>query len=153
MEVKVSYIENLLDKYFEGETNLHEEKALKEYFNQEKIASHLEVYQPMFQFFEAKEELVEEEFVFKFPDEVSTPSKASKKMWYSLVASLVLLFSLGGIFYHQHQQQQLAEAELAFLQTKEALLKVSTEFNSGLQNLEYLQELEHTNPFFNFKNK
>jgi hypothetical protein len=41
-------IEALLDAYFEGNTNLEEEKVLRDYFNNKTVASHLVQYKPIF---------------------------------------------------------------------------------------------------------
>lgn len=152
MEVSTTKIEKLLQQYFEGKTSLVEENELKKYFNQKHVASHLESYRPMFQLFNSTDE-VEEEFVFQFPEQESTSSKGIKLKKLLVAASFALVVSLSGIFYHYYEQQQLAAAELAFMQTKEALFKVSSEFNTGIQNLEHLQELDKTTPFFNPNNK
>ena len=42
-------IEQLLEKYFEGETSIDEEQALKDYFNSENVAPHLEMHKPLLQ--------------------------------------------------------------------------------------------------------
>ena len=50
----------LVEKYWEGETNLEEEKVLKAYFNGDKIAEELLPYKPMFRYFEvAKKQTLE----------------------------------------------------------------------------------------------
>lgn len=48
---KQIYIEELLEKYFEGQTSLKEEKVLREYFRQDNIPEAMETYRPMFAFF------------------------------------------------------------------------------------------------------
>ncbi|MGK4567441.1 hypothetical protein [Flavobacterium sp. 3HN19-14] len=49
-------IEILLERYFEGETSIAEEKELKAYFASPDVAQHLEQYKPMFGFFAAAKE-------------------------------------------------------------------------------------------------
>ena len=44
-------IEILIEKYENGETTLKEEQQLKNYFSQETVEPHLEVYKSMFQYF------------------------------------------------------------------------------------------------------
>jgi hypothetical protein len=47
----IKLIRILIDKYFEGQTSLNEEKMLQRYFRQKNIPAALEVYRPMFQYF------------------------------------------------------------------------------------------------------
>lgn len=45
-------MKNLIEKYLNGETSLHEEAELKAYFNSGQVEDSLKEYQPLFQFFE-----------------------------------------------------------------------------------------------------
>lgn len=45
-------IEELLNKYFEGETSCEEERKLRRFFTQGRVPEHLQAYRPMFTFFE-----------------------------------------------------------------------------------------------------
>ena len=45
-------IEILLDKYFEGESTLADEKALKDFFNSGNVPGHLKEYNGIFGYFE-----------------------------------------------------------------------------------------------------
>lgn len=47
------YIEQLLKKYWKGETSLEEEQILRSFFQQEDIPHHLAVFRPIFMSFEA----------------------------------------------------------------------------------------------------
>ena len=49
--MELNKIENILEKYFQGETTIAEEKQLKEYFSSPDVAQHLEQYKPMFGYF------------------------------------------------------------------------------------------------------
>lgn len=42
------YIEQLIDRYFDGETTLEEEQILRKFFAQEEIPEHLRQWQPLF---------------------------------------------------------------------------------------------------------
>ncbi|MDL2291523.1 hypothetical protein LJB80_00040 [Bacteroides sp. OttesenSCG-928-F21] len=44
--------EDLLTKYFDGETTCEEERELKRLFREEKVPAELEIYRPYFAFFE-----------------------------------------------------------------------------------------------------
>ena len=48
-------IETLLNKYFEGETTCEEERRLRRFFAEGLVPEHLEVYRPVFAFFEAEQ--------------------------------------------------------------------------------------------------
>ena len=52
--MELARIEKLLDKYFEGETTISEEKELKVYFTGETVPSHLEKYKDLFGYFQTK---------------------------------------------------------------------------------------------------
>ncbi len=41
-------IDELLDKYFEGETSCEEERRLRRFFTEEQVPEHLQVYRPLF---------------------------------------------------------------------------------------------------------
>ncbi len=45
-------IDDLLDKYFEGETSCEEEQWIRHYFSEEEVPEHLLCYKPMFTYFE-----------------------------------------------------------------------------------------------------
>jgi hypothetical protein len=47
-------ISQLIEKYFQGETTLKEEKQLKIFFQQEDIAPEWKIYQPLFNFLEVE---------------------------------------------------------------------------------------------------
>lgn len=44
----MKHIEELLEKYFEGETTCEEERTLRRYFCSEQVPDHLSVYRPLF---------------------------------------------------------------------------------------------------------
>ena len=51
-------INDLIEKYFAGETSLEEEKILRGYFNGSKVDARLATYAPLFQFFEKEKTIV-----------------------------------------------------------------------------------------------
>ena len=50
--MELTKIEELLEKYFEGNSNETEEQVLKSYFLQENVAPHLQKYKALFGFFD-----------------------------------------------------------------------------------------------------
>lgn len=62
-------IEELLDKYFEGETSCEEERELRRFFTEEKVPEHLQTYRPLFAYL--TQEAISE-FDFKKNEEENT---------------------------------------------------------------------------------
>ena len=93
-------IEELLNKYFEGETTNEEEKELRRFFTQGMVPKHLEIYRPMFAFFEAEVQSV-------LPETKPTIAKRKvpfrKHLLYTLsgiAAGIVLIIGIVGIHKH-----------------------------------------------------
>jgi hypothetical protein len=56
--MRVEEIKILLDKYFEGETNLQDEELLNVYFNGNDVDTDLKQYQPLFQFLKVEKDIL-----------------------------------------------------------------------------------------------
>ena len=140
--MELNNIEQLLEKYFEGETSIAEELQLKEYFNSEHVASHLEVHKPLFSYFsQSKKDKMNFSSIL--------PSKKRKNtIWFSVAASL--LFAVGIItFWDKPSEKQdelgsFEDPEIAFRETQKALAMLSENVNVGIQSLEYVNEYEKT---------
>ena len=78
-------IENLLEKYENGETSLKEEHLLKNYFTSDTVAPHLEMYKPMFEYFLVNRQ---EQFTKDVP--LKTKRNFNYK-WISVAAVAVLI--------------------------------------------------------------
>lgn len=84
-------IEALLNKYFEGETNCEEERELRRFFTQGIVPEHLQVYRPMFAFYEAEHTEYTKIKTFKH------------YLTYSLgtvAACLLILLGVSGVYRH-----------------------------------------------------
>lgn len=139
MELK--QIEILLEKYFEGETTLQEEKELKAYFSSNNVAPHLDVYVPMFTNFQKQKEI---QFTKALPLQ---PRKRNNVKWIGVAASVVVLFGTLLYFNNQNTSKDLgtfSSPEEAFLETQKALHMVSLEVNKGVKSMEVLNEYEKT---------
>ncbi len=102
-------IDKIIDKYFEGETSLTEEKILEKYFQQASIEEKHQIYKPMFNFFsnERKETKPEEKKKIK-------PLYA----WIGVVASIILLISISII--DQMPLKNTTEKSLVYINGKKA---------------------------------
>src|SRR5690606_1907213 len=138
--MELRQIEILLEKYFEGETSIQEERELKAYFSSSEVASHLEHYKPMFANFQKQKEV---QFTKALPLQ---PRKQNYVKWIGVAASIAVLFST--IFYfNQNTSEDLgtfSSPEEAFLETQKALNMVSNEVNKGVKSMGVLNEYEQT---------
>ncbi|SFD22429.1 hypothetical protein [Algibacter pectinivorans] len=129
-------IEKLLEKYENGETSLKEEQQLKNYFSQETVAPHLEVYKPMFAYFLVNKQ---EQFTKDVP--LKTTRKFNYK-WISVAAVAVLM--LGFYFGSTLGQDDLGtydDPELAFNEFSKSMEMISSKFNKGAATVSYLNEV------------
>jgi len=126
-------IEDLLEKYDNGETTLKEEQQLKDYFSQETVAPHLEHYKPMFNYFLVNQQ---EQFTKDIP--LKTKRKFNYK-WLSVAAVAVLMF---GIYIKSGVDNELkptAEERLAF---NKAMGLMSKAFNKSKAQVNYLSVMD-----------
>ncbi|MDO6597015.1 hypothetical protein Q4512_08815 [Oceanihabitans sp. 2_MG-2023] len=133
-------IEELLEKYDNGETSLIEEQQLKNYFKQETVAPHLEMYKPMFAYFSVSQE---EQFTKDVPLKTN---KNNLYKWISVAAVAVLMLG----FYFKSPLTSAEDLgtyddpEMAYLEVKKSLEMISTQFNKGASSINYLAEVDNT---------
>ncbi len=137
--MELSNIERLLEKYFEGETTISEEKELKVYFTRETVPSHLERYKDLFQYFS------EESTITATKGLEFGASRKSRYTWIGIAASIALI---AGVFLTKTPQPEPVDTfenpEIALQETKKILNMVSQYMNEGKQGLVYLHEFENT---------
>lgn len=156
-------IEQLLEKYDNGETTLKEEKVLKAYFAQDEVAPHLESYKAMFQYFNnTKQELYTKDVPLK-------PRKSYIYQWISVAAVAVLMLGIliPNVFGNDPVTPEVVytvEQLEAYNQTKEALSLLSESFNDGASSIGTLslvstnfekgtEKVNHFNEFAKTTNK
>lgn len=130
-------IEKLLEKYFNAETTIAEEKDLKLYFSSPDVAPHLEQYRPLFGYFSQQEEQ-------KFDKTLPLKTKRHFAGWISVAASVVLLGGLLTVFNTQDASQEdlgtYNDPEVAFRETQKALQMLSTNVNVGMGSVNYVSK-------------
>ncbi len=87
----LKHIEALLEKYWEGDTTLEEERMLKTYFASNEVADGLRQYAPLFQVFREEQSV---EFSKKTIATAIQPVQYNWKPW-AVAASVALLLSAG----------------------------------------------------------
>ncbi len=145
--MELDRIEKLIDKYFEGETSIAEEKELKNYFSSSDVAQHLEQYKSVFGYFSQAQS---QQF------NATIPLKAKKRTnvaWLSIAASVVILFGIGTFMYtktNDKPSSQLSDLgtyddpEVALAETQKALELVSEKINVGIGSVSYINEFERS---------
>lgn len=129
--MELDNIEKLLEKYFEASTTVEEEKTLQTYFSQESVATHLERYRPMFNYFSmAREE--------RYTKQVPLKPRKINYRWISVAAVAVLTFGI----YFGNEYQERKQAEYAYQETKKAFELLAENFGKGTEKVAYLQEFE-----------
>ena len=136
-------IERILEKFFEGETSIKQEKLLTNYFSSGNVAQHLQQYKPIFNYFDKeKQVLFKQEIILKSNRNFSGLMMA---------ASVVLLVGLG-IFYYMNNNSASPEVdlgtyktpEIAFVETQKALQMLSSNVNVGINSVAYIDEFQNT---------
>lgn len=145
--MELANIEQLLEKYFEGETTTAEEIQLKQYFSTEQVAAHLEHYKPLFGYFAA-----EKEEQFKPTLSLKTKKRLTVAR-ISLAASVVFLIGTFTILnYKPTPSPQVTHSELgsfktpeeAFEETQKVLALLSEKVNIGMESVNYIHEYENS---------
>lgn len=135
-------IKELLEKFYAGKTTLKEEDDLKRFFIEESVPERLRPDQELFRSLIAMEE--EATLGDNFDQSVLSQIKGSPFRWdrrkwiYTLsgvAAAAVIVISLwiGGVFAPQRQLPgTIDNPQLAYAETKKALITVSDNLNKGL---------------------
>jgi len=153
----LKHIEELLEKYYNGETNLEEERKLHWYFQTHEIPNHLKPDEEIFRYHykqtteEASPDLTEK--LSKLIDEEGRKSRfilpvRTIRMISGIAASVLILLALwigiGRDFMQQRNLGKFADTyddpQLAYVETKKALLLVSEKLNAGTKELQYLKK-------------
>jgi len=155
--MELDKIENILEKYFQGETSIAEEKELKEYFSSSNVAQHLEQYRPMFGYFSQVREqksTQEPESFARTGEAIPLQTKKRNVAWLSIAASAVLLLGIGTFFYVSQKPADpvVAQSELgtydnpeeALAATQKALALLSSNVNVGIESVQYVKEYEQS---------
>lgn len=153
-------IEVLLERFFEGNTSLREEKVLRDFFNGQSVPDHLKLYQPLFTYF--KEEVLEDiqdhdfeqkltSLITELPFDAPVVRKLSARRSFmfisSIAAGILLLIGLfftikNDVFKGKLTQTEQSAPEIAYAEASEALMMVSGNLNQGLKHVERLKMVD-----------
>ncbi|SHG04797.1 hypothetical protein SAMN05444372_10259 [Flavobacterium micromati] len=150
--MELSRIELLLEKYFDAETSLIEEKELHDYFCSQDIAPHLFQYRSIFGYLAAAKT---DKFTKSLPKlkEFSSEKGLRKLNFYaiSVAASVVVMIGIGSyIFYSSQVVKNTNELgtyndpKVALAATQKALSLLSSNVNVGIKTVHYIGEYQVT---------
>lgn len=132
-------IDELLNKYFEGETTREEERELKRIFREENISEEYEAYHPLFAYFEEETKvhlITNNKIIEKDIPHGRKPMKLKRHYIYTfsgIAAALLIILSITGINKQMNRPQNYiiidgyksADIRLAREQAKAAFSDVS----------------------------
>ncbi len=142
-------INNLLEKYWEGESSLQEEETLKQYFNNGKVAPQFEQYQSLFQYFKEEQDVMisddfEKQLLKRIENEQKVvPAKVRKLSWMTSIRAIaaVGIILLGTFFIFQNleppkkadiwAEYEIQDEQQAIEATKAALALLSGKMKKG----------------------
>lgn len=134
--MELANIEKLVEKYENAETTLQEEAVLRNYFTKEEVATHLQEYSYMFNYFATiKDEMYTKTIELE-------PKKIKKKnfKWLSVAASVVLVFS---VFVGKNEYNKY-RAEVEFEKISKGLKLISSNFKKAETAVATLYTYEDT---------
>lgn len=141
-------IEILLEKYFQGETSIAEEKELTNYFSSQNVAQHLEHYKLLFGYFPLAKE---QKSLQETPLILNTREKKRNFAWLSIAASVVVLLGIGTYGYFNYDKAvynrdlgTYDDPQIAFRETQKALSQLSNHVNVGIESVQYIQEFNNS---------
>jgi hypothetical protein len=142
--MELNNIEKILEHYFEGNSSTADEKMLQDYFSSPNVAQHLQQYQPLFSYFE---EAKQQKYMQELPLQTK---KRNNVMWFSIAASVVVLFGAGLFWFtnsdanQEHGFGTYDNPEIAFQETQKALQLLSTNVNVGIESVNYVKEYQQS---------
>ncbi|MBL7112257.1 MAG: hypothetical protein ISS19_09995 [Bacteroidales bacterium] len=165
----IKQIEALIEKYYNGETSVEEERKLQWFFQTQHVPERLKPEAEMFRYYylrkndESAGNLNEKlgDLIDKQSHKNVLFGSARSFYWISGVAASVLIlvglwlgFNTNIFNNRQAYQDTFNDPQLAYLETKRILYLVSDKLNEGTRNLQNLDKLDYgvnmLNPVFSF---
>jgi hypothetical protein len=150
--MKTVEVKHLLQRYFDGETTVQEERELEAYFNSGEVADELKEYTG---FFSGISELAEvagedtiEEDLMEFI-RINEPAEKPKQRWMwqtlsGIAASVIIV--VGSFLFFQKQEQHFADTfddpDVAWAYAEQTLSFVSAKYNQGLAAMSNFDKLQ-----------
>lgn len=133
-------IRQLLEKYFDGETSIEDENALKNYFSSDTVAPEFSQYKDLFGFYVAEQTLAStKEFTIK--------KESNIRQILSVAASVVVVLGIGFMLLKTQSEEtsdlgSFDDPEIALIETQKALALIGQNLNKGKESISYLNKYE-----------
>jgi hypothetical protein len=149
-------IHRLLEKYFEGNTTLDEEKSLHGFFAEEGVDKYPEwlPLKKQFELFRAGKELSFDtahldsglfRLIEEYEIQQTPPAGRRNLVRFMIAACITIAVVLSGIFIFRSQNRQIrdtySDPQLAYAETQKALLFVSQKMNQGMKPLNHITKI------------
>jgi len=162
-------IEQLLDKYYNGETSLDEERKLQWYFQTQDIPERLQSEKKMFSYYysrkkEASSPGLNDKLIDLIDQQDSLSGRSTRSRfftWAGSAAAVIIILLAVWLSYEKpfSKEAYLFEdtydnPELAYLEARKVLYMVSEKMNEGTRNLNNLNKIsngmDNLRPVFTF---
>ena len=158
--MNTSEIEVLLEKFYEGNTSLQEEKILRDFFRGTNVPAHLWSHQSLFNYYikEQRRKSGDRGFEQKLMTQLTEdpgetpvvhlhPNRNRLLLITGIAASVMLLIGLlftfqNDVLKRSPKQTGSQDTELAYANASEALMLVSANLNTGIRQMERLQMVD-----------
>lgn len=139
------HIDQLLEKYWAGETSLAEEAQLRQFFSKDDVPERYAKVQPLFQFFKGEQEAFlhgdfDERLSSKLRAVDNQRPRRPALLVYIKRATAVAAILAGVLFFYPKGDDisptERKEAQLAYAEAKAALLLISSKLNKGANKAE-----------------
>lgn len=142
-------IEELLQKYWNCETSLDEEKQLREYFQRADVPEHLKEPASLFRYFEAQKNTSVQDIALDGVMLQGHKASKTRRLVYNslrIAAGVAVLIVAGWFIQHETKTDVTADVpvdtyddpKLAFEETKKALMMISQGFEEAEQQAKKL---------------
>lgn len=150
--MKKREIKDLLQRYFEGETTLEDERKLEAYFQLGDVAEELKEYAEFFGGISeltavAGESTIEDDVMDYILENEHQEKTKYRSMWRivtGIAASIIII--LGGVLMYEQQQKPFKDTfddpEVAYAYAEQTLKFVGSKYNKGLAELSNFGTLE-----------
>lgn len=142
--MELGKIDYLLEKYENGETSLQEEKYLRDFFATGDVPPRMWEYKLIFGYASREKATI-------YTNNIKIGPQKYTYAYIGIAASILLAIGIFSSTYYSQQEEisqhnlgTIEDPEEAYLKTKEALQMVAEVFNTGKEELQYVDEFSNT---------